>query len=64
MELRSKSVNMKEPHLFNVKRNTQLDLEKIYVEDKLLQLDKLNEFYLEKNKQIEKIQESLRVKGK
>jgi hypothetical protein len=62
MELRSKSQSTRSDFTLNIRKNPSLENEKKNFEEKLTQLDKLNESYHQKHNQIIKIQESLRVK--
>jgi len=63
MELRAKSMPSKIGSSLTLKKsNESLEAEKKNFEEKLLELDKLNESYRQKHVQVLKIQESLRVR--
>jgi hypothetical protein len=64
MELRSRSVISRSNYSLNLKKNSSLDYEKKNFEEKLMQLDKLNEIYHQKNQDVYKTQENLKVKEK
>ncbi|OMJ79416.1 hypothetical protein SteCoe_20571 [Stentor coeruleus] len=64
MELRSRNPISRSDYTLNLRKNPSLETEKRNFEEKLTQLDKLNEVYHAKNQSIQKIQESLKVKEK
>lgn len=62
MELRSKTIPSRNDYTITMRKNNTLETEKKNFEEKLSQLDKLNDSYHQKHIQILKVQESLRVK--
>lgn len=64
MELRSRQPISRSDYTLNLRKNPSLEAEKRNFEEKLAQLDKLNEVYHAKNQNIQKVQESLKVKEK
>jgi hypothetical protein len=63
-ELREKTRTERTEFTLNLKRSPAVEAEKKNFEEKLAQLDMLNENYRERNKQVAKVQEALRVKEK
>ncbi|OMJ82455.1 hypothetical protein SteCoe_16864 [Stentor coeruleus] len=64
MELRSRQPISRSDYTLNLRKNPSLEAEKRNFEEKLAQLDKLNEVYHAKNQSIQKVQESLKVREK